>query len=510
MSDPSQCALSSSVSKPEHQGSGRSKVTDFLITTKFPTGESLVRRTFEDFEWIQRRLVDECAGFIVPVLPNKKAANQKVKFSEDYVDERQQVLHRFLQRIINHRALLDAPALLPFFTANPNDWKAAKEKAGEKAADDVTSSHHGSDIDAADPNSIVIDAEVPPAEQKKKGKFGRWMEAKSDKWALRRKNLMMEETPAEAKKFQDLQEYADHLENCMIILSEDSKEYVSTFEAQSAKLQTMGAAFTQLWGEHELSNTSSSTMYQTLGDCWVSLCKRVQIQSPFGSRNLDTPLEELLLDVVALKKALSQRKGTVYKYTKSVQLTRKLQLKMDKLKMGDLSAQQDKYFQLERDLRAADLKEKELKELCQLISARLEQDVERFRVEWHERMREVMETYHQAQVRFLEEQVKLWKGALPTLSAIDDSRSDLPTRPKAVANPKMQIRLTTAGAKASFEQTAVSPTSPGSDIATSFESIEMGDSDAVAPAPAAAPPPPPTEAPPPPPTNDSGPIMTSV
>lgn len=64
------CALATNVSKPEKHGSGRAAIVDYLITTSFDgdgeksttTAESLVRRTFEDFQWIQKRLVRERMG----------------------------------------------------------------------------------------------------------------------------------------------------------------------------------------------------------------------------------------------------------------------------------------------------------------------------------------------------------------------------------------------------------------------------------------------------------------
>jgi len=65
------CALATTVSLPENHGTGRQQITDYLITTSFdgdkvegevPTAESLVRRTFADFEWVQKRLVQERMG----------------------------------------------------------------------------------------------------------------------------------------------------------------------------------------------------------------------------------------------------------------------------------------------------------------------------------------------------------------------------------------------------------------------------------------------------------------
>jgi len=68
-------AVSTNVSRPEKHGSGRYAVVDYLVTTSFGNdfdntskdaatkgNESVVRRTFEDFQWLQERLVKERMG----------------------------------------------------------------------------------------------------------------------------------------------------------------------------------------------------------------------------------------------------------------------------------------------------------------------------------------------------------------------------------------------------------------------------------------------------------------
>lgn len=68
MTEKGPCAVATNVSKPEKHGSGRSAVVDYLVTTYFDgaggseTNEALVRRTFEDFLWLQKRLVKERMG----------------------------------------------------------------------------------------------------------------------------------------------------------------------------------------------------------------------------------------------------------------------------------------------------------------------------------------------------------------------------------------------------------------------------------------------------------------
>lgn len=528
-----QHAISSSVTNPEQQGKGRSRITDYLVTTKFANGsESLVRRTWEDFEYVQERLIQERSGIIVPVLPNKKPVNAKMRFDEGFVQERQEALHRFIQRVVKHPELVDSPSLLPFFTANPTDWAAAKEATRKIAAADVEASNHSSvnDTGGEEAHTVVISAAEQVAPQKKKGVLGQWMAAKRDQWALRKKNLILEETPVESKKFEDMQSYADHLETCIRILVEDCKALNESQKTQSEKFKTMGAAFTQLWGEHELSNTSSSTMYQTLGDCWANQCKQKEQQWAFSKRRLEGPLEELVLDVIALKEALVKRKKVVYEYTKKVQEGRKMQEQMDKMRnYADLNQASDQYFALEREIRASDLEVEERKKFKELITDRLLRDIERFRVDWHERMRQVMEQYHTAQVKFLVEQGKLWEGALPVLAKVEDTRAALPTGAKQAVAPELKISYTTSGATASFsngnddakeadlfsdfpnvawvETTSTTPVvetvSSTLPTSTSFDSIILDDGVVVdAPPPVAAPPPPPVE--------DSDPQSTTV
>jgi hypothetical protein len=63
-----QYALATNVSKPENKGKGRTQVTDYLITTSFQKGQSIVRRTYEDFEWLHIQLIKERMGMYVSIV----------------------------------------------------------------------------------------------------------------------------------------------------------------------------------------------------------------------------------------------------------------------------------------------------------------------------------------------------------------------------------------------------------------------------------------------------------
>jgi hypothetical protein len=193
-----------------------------------------------------------------------------------------------------------------------------------------------------------------------------------------------------------------------------------------------------------------------------------------------------------------------------------------------------------------DVQEKDLQQFCELISSRLDRDIVRFRVEWHERMRHVLEGYHIAQIKFLEKQTKQYLRALPTLlQQMDSNCANLPTSATRVVNPDLMVSYATTGAKASFGGGAGASASVVDSLSAmkSIDSILLEDSPkrdqvttnnpfeednepplvdliddipttngAEASAPASAPPPPPAESPQSAPAEESseGPKLLSV
>lgn len=78
------------------------------------------------------------------------------------------------------------------------------------------------------------------------------------------------------------------------------------------------------------------------------------------------------------------------------------------------------------------------------VTSRLERDIERFRVDWHERMRCVLEIFHKHHVEFLQSQANDFSSLLPSLATLDSTRSNLPTEPEI---EKMEINMSfTSGA----------------------------------------------------------------
>lgn len=511
--------VSATVSNPEIQGVRRRKYTDWLVTSQFSDGaKSLIRRTMEDFQWLHSRLNDEYKGIIIPILPERVAANNTIKFSEEFVQDCTSVLSRFLTRVMDHPELVNASCLADFLTANESQWKEILEKEAEiETKTSVDESVHSETNGGLFIDADAASHDVQVTEKKKGNMMGRWISARRERRALDNPNIILEETPAESKRFYELQEYADKMEVCIQIIVEDSKAFTAAYKVQAEKLQTIGGAFSQMWGEHELANTSASNMYQTLGDNMGSLHKQVEGMHTFGVQFLDTPFEELLLDVKALKNALRMRKKVLYDYTKKVKLNRDMQAQMDRLKASnDMTTVSEKYYKIEGELRILDLQLAEEKKLTEMITMRLGKDVDRFRIEFHNRMREILEHYNSGQAGFLQGQTQLYLDVLPSLSkGIDTTKPNLPKEKSKTQTPGIKLSFTTTGASVtvdsiknavkdlSIQEKASAPVEvsavsdsvsetvdiPVDDSDITFDAVPMGGE--VAPPPASAPPPPP-------------------
>ena len=434
---------------------------------------------------------------IIPVLSKTQPTNRKEQFLEPFLKMRQESLDRFLQRVIHHSQLVNAPCLLPFFTANAKEWKDAKEDSNSDSQHDKdlllqenTDEGETADIVAVPEDTIHIDAQAalsPSAEElePKKGRFGKWLANRREQRAVQNTNMALEETPAEAKKFADLKTHADHLEVCVKILSEDFRLMQDSQRVVAEKTGTMGASFAQLWGEHELSNTSSSTLYQTLGEVWARISTKISQQGIKMYTTFESPLDDLVLDVMALQDALKQRRKALYEFTSLTQEGQSLNKQLDRIRQsGNLD--NDRYFKLEARLRYVDDKTAKARSQSDLVTTRLEKDVDRFRIEWHERMRAVLEKYHEQQVKFLQDQATEFSSVLDSLqkSSLATERSGITKKAPTKEKLHLEVSYDSGGAKA----------------------VVVGDktSDTASMEPPSSPPPlPPTSAPPPLPPSSS-------
>jgi hypothetical protein len=115
------------VSDPRTEDEGtRQRYTSYLITTD--KGNS-IRRRYDDFLWLYKRLQTELPGAIIPVITRSRALILSKKFDPDFIEERRRNLQQFLQGVVDHDELARAPSMSPFMVdILGSDFEEGKKK----------------------------------------------------------------------------------------------------------------------------------------------------------------------------------------------------------------------------------------------------------------------------------------------------------------------------------------------------------------------------------------------
>uniref|UniRef100_A0AAV1TL12 PX domain-containing protein n=1 Tax=Peronospora matthiolae TaxID=2874970 RepID=A0AAV1TL12_9STRA len=118
-----------SVSTPVIVGSGYSRYTQYVISTKtnclhFPCTAAQVKRRFSDFEWLHQRLLVHFRGTIIPPLPEKRWTGN---MDATFVEERRQALEHFINEVCSHEKLSQTLELQIVLTASTEGLIAGKE-----------------------------------------------------------------------------------------------------------------------------------------------------------------------------------------------------------------------------------------------------------------------------------------------------------------------------------------------------------------------------------------------
>lgn len=396
------------VSDAQHHGEGRGKYTTYLVEVKGPSNNSASRRRYSDFQWVYQRLLVERAGAIVPIIPHKQALTAKVRFSEELVSDRQATLQKFLQRIMHHPELVDAPSLHTFLTADFTVWENAKKQHPDMEA--LNEDSEGGE------------------ESKKEGTGNRivgWMGRMTNNARLALGAVDLESTPDD-DIFNDLQAYAQNLDQNVKILAKDVTVLVASMKTQSERMEKMGAAFSEM-GEYKLDNevvirTSSNTMFTKLGQNWNNLSKLTNFAHMSGQTKLDEPIQDLNRDVLALLKAIARRKEVLFNYSRKAHQGKVKMGQLDKIREnGTAGANPEKVQNLEGEVRALKEEGAAMWKEVDTVSKRLQRDVERFKINFHQGFRKTMETFHKVQMEYAEKYVQGWGDILPVLAPLNSN-----------------------------------------------------------------------------------------
>ncbi|XP_012251856.2 sorting nexin-30-like isoform X2 [Athalia rosae] len=100
----------------------------FRITTRtsrpeFEASEYIVRRRYNDFNWLRQKLVDTYPTHIIPPMPGKHTLLAQLdRYSKEFIMARMKLLHGFLNRVVNHPILSCDKNLYIFLTAKPAEF----------------------------------------------------------------------------------------------------------------------------------------------------------------------------------------------------------------------------------------------------------------------------------------------------------------------------------------------------------------------------------------------------
>ena len=113
-------------------GEGVHSHHEFLITSNLFTASKVSNhRRYSDFVWLHGQLSRECAGFIIPPLP-EKALNALQ--GPEFLKYRRLGLQLFLNSVKLHPALRGARCLKDFLLSNAVEFTAAKSTAQTMAS----------------------------------------------------------------------------------------------------------------------------------------------------------------------------------------------------------------------------------------------------------------------------------------------------------------------------------------------------------------------------------------
>ncbi|XP_012288699.1 sorting nexin-30-like [Orussus abietinus] len=108
----------------------------FRVTTKtsrpeFSEREYIVRRRYNDFNWLRQKLVDSYPTHIIPPIPGKHTLLAQLdRYSKEFIASRMKLLHIFMNRIANHPILSCDQNVHIFLCAKPAEFAVHRKNHG--------------------------------------------------------------------------------------------------------------------------------------------------------------------------------------------------------------------------------------------------------------------------------------------------------------------------------------------------------------------------------------------
>ncbi|KAG7352446.1 PX domain containing protein [Nitzschia inconspicua] len=297
------------VSDPRTEEEGtRQRFTSYLVSTD--KGNS-VRRSYNDFLWLYKRLQTELPGAVVPILPRSRALIASKKFDPDFIEERRRNLQQFLQGVVDHEELARAPSMSPFMVDMlGSDFEEGKKKVEARMPTNLLYTNQVEE-DYGDGSA----EKGAPTTTARKGLSNFFAKIRVSAGS---KELMATDNEHEVSVLQEyIQEVAGHLKT--LVKSTDA--FVQSTADLAATYDEMGVPV----GEWRTTLQQQGPSQSTSGHTMEMMSTLVEFASDFSTMLRRKHIEEeqkfgnqvyhLLNTVTAIQNALKQRRSVQVQYT---------------------------------------------------------------------------------------------------------------------------------------------------------------------------------------------------
>jgi len=367
---------------------GRQKHTLYLVE-QFGKDASSVRRRYSDFQWLYKKLMEEVPGAIIPIIPHRQALRPKIRFSDEFVDERCDQLDVFFKRVASHPELQDSMNMKVFMTSFADEWEAARRR---KDDDDQLQQQQQIQEPQQPINNVGRRVQRP---------FGRFFR-KAKARVMIAAGTKLEATPDDST-FESLESYINLMDTTLKSMAKDALATSKLTKDRGTILSNLTTSMNTM-GEQRFPmtyNDNLGPLFNELGEevgpiAHVALAYQAQEEKVWTE-----PMQDLSREVQAAKLALQRRKHILFDYSRKRGIHKSKKLAFEKGK-----ATQDQVEQADQESRDAWT-------LFDEVSKRVKREMESFRDIFEEKLRTTVAAYATLQSEYLADMSEGWKAIVP-------------------------------------------------------------------------------------------------
>ena len=327
-----------------------------------------------------------------------------IRFSDELVETRTVTLQTFMTRIGQHVEFKETVALKKFLTAYDEEWTAVKagfvpdEDGADTSGKGTSSLHH-------------------------------WMTKARAKLATA-VGKELESTPEDAT-FAQLEAYIQVMHTQIKAIHKETAVLTKAAKDHGGALESIGKSFTTL-GEQKFTlayTDSLASMFGKLADEIAEMAGLWTKQSLVEETDLEDKFNLLVLEVLAPKLALEQRKTILWDYTRKVNHVRKQKILVDKGKIT------------EQELEVSKKEALEVWVSVELISKRVQREMDIWRSTFDDKLRTVMGQYVEKTSEHYGLVTSTWKSIGPIIieGSAGPYTPPMPTAPPPIAPSEVKI-----------------------------------------------------------------------